>query len=127
MEQSGLRSCHVWVGGLRMVLAYATTGSHRARAQSAVADGTRARNRTRRLHGINATCVTAHKPPFPNSRIMLLIFSLSITKFPPEQRDDQDGMIRLHDRSIEHEHEHEHEKQLEQTHATKWPVGCAQF
>ena len=100
MEQSGLRSCHVWVGGLRMVLAYATTGSHRARAQSAVADGTRARNRTRRLHGINATCVTAHKPPFPNSRIMLLIFfSLSITKFPPEQCDDQDGMIRLHDRS----------------------------
>ena len=74
--------------------------THRARAQSAVADGTRARNRTRRVHGIKATRVTAHKPPFPNSRIMLLIsFSLSITKFPPEQRDDQDGMIRLHDRS----------------------------
>ena len=52
------------------------------------------------VHGINATCVTAHKPPFPNSRIMLLIsISLSITKFPPEQRVVQDGMIQSHDRS----------------------------
>jgi hypothetical protein len=41
------------------------------------------------VHGINATSVTAHKPPFHNSRIMLLISdSLSITKFPPEQRVD---------------------------------------
>ena len=76
------------------VLAYATTGPHRARAQSAVADGARNRNRTLRVHGINATCVTVHKPPFPNSRIMLLIsISLSITKFPPEQRVDQDGIL----------------------------------
>jgi hypothetical protein len=82
------------------VLAFATTGSHRARAQSAVADGARARNRTLRVHGINATFVTAHKPPFPDSRIMLLIsVSLSITKFPPEQRVDQDGMIQLDERS----------------------------
>ena len=108
------------------VLAYATTETHRARAQSAVADGARARNRTLRVHGINATCVKAHKPPFPNSRIMLLIsVILSITKFPPEQRVNQDGMIQLHARSIEHEHEHEHEheKQPEQNHAPKWPVG----
>ena len=52
------------------------------------------------MHGINATCVTAHKPPFPNSRIMLLIsISLSITEFLPEQRVDQNGMIQLHARS----------------------------
>ena len=77
-----------------------TTGSHRARAQSAVADGARARNRTLRVQGIDATSVTAHKPPFPNSRIMLLIsVILSITKFPPEQRVEQDGMIQSHDRS----------------------------
>jgi hypothetical protein len=83
-----------------VVLAYATTGSHRARAQSAVADGARARNRTRRVHGINATCVTAHKPPFPNSRIILLIsISLSFTKFPPEHRVEQDGMRQSYDRS----------------------------
>ncbi len=82
-----------------VVLAYATTGFHRARAQSALADGARARNRTRRVHGINPTSVTAHKPPFPDSRIMLLIsIRLSITKFLPEQRVDQDGMIQLHDR-----------------------------
>ena len=80
------------------VLAYATSGSHRARAQSALADG--ARNRTRRVHGINATSVTAHKPPFPYSRIMLLIsIRLSVTKFLPDQRVDQDGMIQLLDRS----------------------------
>ena len=92
-----------FVGGCSVigaVLAYANTGSHRARAQSALADGARARNRTRRVHGINATSVTAHKPPFPDSRIMLLIsVSLSITKFLPEQRVDQDGMIQLLDRS----------------------------
>jgi hypothetical protein len=83
-----------------VVLAYATTGFHRARAQSAVADGNRNRNRTRRVHGINATSVTAYKPPFPNSRIMLLFsVSLSITKFVPEQRVNQDGMIQLRDRS----------------------------
>ena len=36
------------------------------------------------------------RPPFPSSRIMLLIsISLPITKFPPEQRVDQDRMIRL--------------------------------
>jgi hypothetical protein len=82
------------------VLAYAATGSHRARAQSALADGARARNRTRRVHGINATSVTAHKPPFPYSRIMLLIsIRLSVTKFLPDQRVDQDGMIQLLDRS----------------------------
>ena len=85
------------------VLAYATTGSHRARAQSAVADGARARNRTLRVHGINAPCLTAHKPPFPNLRIMLLIsiilFITSITKFLPEQRVDWDGMIQLRARS----------------------------
>jgi len=81
-------------------LAYATTGTHRARAQSAVADGARARNRTLRVQGINPTSVTAHKPPFPDSRIMLFIsISLSITKFPPEQRVDQDGMIQLYNRS----------------------------
>jgi hypothetical protein len=85
---------------MSVVLAYATTGFHRARAQSAVADGARARNRTRRVHGINATSATAHKPPFPYSRIMLLIsIRLSITKFLPDQRVDQDGMIQLFDRS----------------------------
>ena len=84
----------------RVVLAYATTEFHLARAQSALADGARARNRTRRVHGINATSVTAHKPPFPYSRIMLLIsIRLSITKFLPDQRVDQDGMIQLLDRS----------------------------
>jgi len=83
-----------------VVLTYATTGSHRAGAQSAVANGARARNRTLRVHGINAISVTAHEPPFPNSRIMLLIsISQTITKFPPEHRVDQDGMIQLHDRS----------------------------
>jgi hypothetical protein len=52
------------------------------------------------VHGINATCVTAHKPPFPNERIMLLIsIILSFTKFLPEQRVDRDGMIQSHDRS----------------------------
>jgi len=82
------------------VLAYTTTGFHRARAQSALADGARARNRTLRVHGINATSVTAHKPPFPYSRIMLLIsIRLSVTKFLPDQRVDQDGMIQLLDRS----------------------------
>ena len=82
------------------VLAYAATGSHRARAPSAIGDGARARNRTLREHGMNATSVTAHKPPFPNSRIMLLIsISQSITKYPSEQRVDQDGMIQLRDRS----------------------------
>jgi hypothetical protein len=87
-----------WV--IANVLAYATSGSHRARAQSALADG--ARNLTRRVHGINATSVTAHKPPFPYSRIMLLIsIRLSITKFLPDQRVDQDGMIQLLDRSID--------------------------
>jgi hypothetical protein len=83
-----------------IVLAYATTESHRARAQSALADGARARNRTLRVDGINATSVTAHKPPFPYSRIMLLIsIRLSVTKFPPDQRVDQDGVIQLLDRS----------------------------
>ena len=85
------------------------------------------------MHGINATFFTAHKPPFPNSRIMLLISaSLSITKFPPEQRVDR-GWNDTIARSIEHEHEHEHrfaelehEKQPEQNHAPKWPVGRAQ-
>jgi hypothetical protein len=74
------------------------------------------------VHGINATSVTAHKPPFPYSRIMLLIsIRLSITKFLLDQRVDQDGMIQLLDRSIEREreHEHEHEKQPEQNHAPK--------
>ena len=86
--------------GIVVVLAYATTGFHRARAQSALADGARARNRTRRVHGINATSVTAYKPPFPISRNMLPIsVSLSITKFLPEQRVDQDGMIQLDDRA----------------------------
>jgi hypothetical protein len=66
------------------------------------------------VHGINATCVTAYKPTFPNSWIMLLIsVSLSITKFLPEQRVDWYGMIELDARSIEYEyeHEHDHEKQ----------------
>jgi len=54
----------------------------------------------RRVHGINATSVTAHKPPFPYSRITLLIsIRLSITKFLLDQRVDQDGMIQLLDRS----------------------------
>jgi hypothetical protein len=75
-----------------------------------------------RVHGINATSVTAHKPPFPYSRITLLIsIRLSITKFLLDQRVDQDGMIQLIDRSIEHEHDHE--KQPEQNHAPKWPFG----
>jgi len=68
-----------------------------------VADGARNRNRTPRVHGINAPCLTAHKPPFPNSRIMLLISVIlsitSITKFLPEQRVDRDGMIQLRARS----------------------------
>jgi hypothetical protein len=64
--------------------------------------------------------------------MLLISVILSITKFPPEQRVEQDGMIQSHDRSIEHEHEHrfaehEHEKQPEQNHAPKWPVGRAQF
>ena len=59
--------------------------------------------------------------------MLLISISLSITKFLPEQRVDQDGMIQSHDGSIEHEHEHEHEKQQEQNHAPKWPVGLAQF
>jgi hypothetical protein len=62
--------------------------------------------------------------------MLLISISQSITKFPPEQRVEQDGMIQSHDRSIEHEHrfaEHEHEKQPEQNHAPKWPAGCAQF
>jgi hypothetical protein len=63
-----------------------------------VADG--ARNRTRRVHGIDAASVTAHKPPFPYSRIMLLVsIRLSITKFLLDQRVDQDGMIQLLDRA----------------------------
>jgi hypothetical protein len=66
-------------------LGHSDRGPHRARAQSALADGARARNRTRRVHGINATSVTSHKPPFPYSRIMLLIsIRLSITKFLPD-------------------------------------------
>ena len=65
-----------------------------------MADGARARKRTLRVHGINATSVTGTKPPFPNSRIMLLISIIqSITKFPPKQRVDQDGLIQSHDRS----------------------------
>jgi hypothetical protein len=52
------------------------------------------------VHGINATSVTAHKPPFPNSRIMRLVsISQSMTKFPPEQRIDHNGMIQSHARS----------------------------
>ena len=52
------------------------------------------------VHGINATCVTAHKPPFPNERIMLRIsLILSFIKFRPEQRVDRDGMIQTLDRS----------------------------
>ena len=63
--------------------------------------------------------------------MLLISVILSITKFPPEQRVEQDGMIQSHDRSIEHEHEHrfaehEHEKQPEQNHAPKWPAGRAQ-
>ena len=85
---------------IAVFLAYATIGSCRARAQYAVADGARARNRTLCVHGINATFVTAHKPPFPNSRIMLhFSISLSITKFLPDQRVDRDGMIQLLERS----------------------------
>jgi hypothetical protein len=114
-----------WV--IAAVLAYATTGSHRARAQSAVGDGARARNRTPRMYGINATSVTAHKPPFPDSRIMLLIsISLSITKFPPEQRVDQDGMIQLHDRSSTSTSTSTKNSQ-NKTITPKWPVGLAQF
>jgi len=105
LDRSPRRSVSKWkpcwrgLGQLRRS-GLATTGSHRARAQSAVGDGARARNRTLRVHGINATSVTAHKPPFPDSRIVLLIpISLSVTKSPPGQRVDQDGMIQLHDRS----------------------------
>ena len=35
------------------------------------------------VHGINAPCLTAHKPPFPDSRIMLLIsIIVSIYQIP---------------------------------------------
>ena len=65
--------------------------------------GARNRNRTLRVHGINAPCLTAHKPPFPDLRIMLLIsiilFITSITKFLPEQRVDRDRMIQSYARS----------------------------
>ena len=107
------------------VLAYATTGPHRARAQSAVADGARNRNRTLRVHGINATCVTAPKTCRSTTRGSCSLSPLSypFTKFLPEQRVDRDGMIQSHDRSIEHEHEHEHEKNPEQAAAPK----CAVF
>jgi hypothetical protein len=54
-----------------------------------VAEGARNRNPILRVHGINPTYVTAHKLPFPDSRIMLLFsISQSITKFLPEQRVD---------------------------------------
>jgi hypothetical protein len=54
-----------------------------------VADVARNRNPILRVHGINPTYVTAHKLPFPDSRIMLLFsISQSITKFLPEQRVD---------------------------------------
>ena len=104
-------------------LAYATTGSHRARAQSAVADGARNRNRTPRVHGINATCVTAPKTCRSTTRGSCSLSPLSypFTKFLPEQRVDRDGMIQSHARSIEHEHEHE--KNPEQAAAPK----CAVF
>ena len=85
------------------VLAYATTESHRARAQSAVADGARNRNRNRtpRVHGINATCVTAPKTCRSTTRGSCSLSPLSypFTKFLPEQRVDRDGMIQSHDRS----------------------------
>ena len=86
---------------MRVVLAYATTGSHRARAQSAVADGARNRNRTPRVHGINATCVTAPKTCRSTTRGSCSLSPLSypFTKFLPEQRVDRDGMIQSHVRS----------------------------
>ena len=52
-----------------------------------------ARNRTLRVHGTRLAFRPINRC-FPKSRIMLLIpMSLSITKFPTEQRVDQDGMI----------------------------------
>ena len=94
-------TCGHWVNVV--VLAYATTGSHRARAQSAVADGARNRNRNRtpRVHGINATCVTAPKTCRSTTRGSCSLSPLSypFTKFLPEQRVDRDGMIQSHDRS----------------------------
>ena len=86
---------------IAVVLAYATTGSFRARAQSAVADGARNRNRTPRVHGINATCVTAPKTCRSTTRRSCSLSPLSypFTKFLPEQRVDRDGMIQSHDRS----------------------------
>ena len=77
------------------------------------------------MYGINATSVTAHKPPFPDSRIMLPIsVSLSITKFPPEQRVDQDGMIQLYNRSSTSTST---KNSQNKTIAPKWLVGLAQF
>ncbi len=56
----GKFTCHRSViGG---VLAFATTGSHRARAQSAASDGARARNRPVLLHGSLAIFDTMDRP-----------------------------------------------------------------
>ena len=63
------------------------------------------------LRPITAVSQIADHAPYP--------ISLSITKFLPEQRVDQDGMIQSHDGSIEREHEHEHEKQPEQNPCTE--------
>ena len=48
--------------------------------------------------------------------MLLISVSLSMTKFPPEQRVEQEGMIQSSARSIEHEHEHEHEYEYEKKH-----------
>ena len=48
------------------------------------------------FHSMRASRQTELQREFPLHVVMLLIsISLPITKFPPEQRVDQDGMIRL--------------------------------
>ena len=83
-----------------VVLAHATTGSHRARAQSAVSDGAGARNRPARLHG-SLTILD------PKDRVHLLIpqavipilLRPSCHKLESNPRVDRDRMIQSHHRA----------------------------
>lgn len=78
-----------------IAMAFATTGSHRARAQSAAPDGARFRNRTVRVHVIIAT----GRPPFLNSRGTLHIFIPPYgQKIPHGRHRGRDMLIRSHDR-----------------------------
>ena len=58
--------------------------------------------------------------------MLLISISLFITKFPPEQRVDQDGMIQLHDRSSTSTSTSTKNIQSK-TIAPKWLVGLGQF